>query len=353
MKSKYKFDGLIGSDIMELSDRSVVEQASGWLTASYKATLIAPGAVIADLTAGLGIDTIAFSTKASIVYAIEKELSRSMALSTNLQRLGIFNVKVINEDSCRWIEQTTTHFDMVYIDPARRTYSGKRVFLLQDCSPDILFLLPRLKKVCKRCLIKVSPLFDLKELERLLPQLTSVRIIEVKREVKELLLELDFISSDKNEKPVIECIILDNVTTVSKIAVSSADDDLVRYVKDIEIVEKGGYVYEPSSSIMKSGFFGSLFKSFPLLQKFSSNSHLFFSKEKYENFPGRVFKIKDFLTSKDLKRAKGKRYNVISRNHPAKSEELQSRFGFVPSDREFLIASSVGNKKLIIEAEKI
>lgn len=335
-------------------DSSVVEQASGLSAAQYVASLISPGETVADLTAGLGINTLCFSRSAEHVYAVEINAERAMALEQNLRNLNVGNVSVVKADCTEWLRNTTLIFDTIYIDPARRTESGRRFFKLSDCSPNVLDLMPALKKHTARVLIKCSPLLDISVVEKEIPQVAGFHIIEVDREVKELLIDIKLATpaTEVKASPFIECVILSKNKEPRIIKLSTSDLTPER-IADPNVVRAGGFIYEPAPSIMKAGRFGAIVEAFPGLKKLDSNTHLFYHDSRYEEFPGRVFKINGAVSSKDLKKMKGGRFNVVSRNHPAAAQELQDRFRLMPSDSEFLIATRCAGKKIIFGATKI
>ncbi len=53
------------------------------------------------------------------------------------------------------------HFGVIFIDPARRASDGSRVFALADCEPNIIEMLPKLKRVCELLIVKMSPMLDI------------------------------------------------------------------------------------------------------------------------------------------------------------------------------------------------
>lgn len=354
MKPDVAVDSIFNLQGWIAPDSSVVEQASGLLAAQYVASLISPGEKVADLTAGLGINTLCFSRRARHVYAVEINEARAIALEQNLINLNVRNVSVVNADCTEWLGKTSLRFDTIYIDPARRTDSGRRFFKLSDCSPNVLELMPALRKHTSRVLIKCSPLLDISAVGKEIPQVAGFHIIEVDREVKELLVDIEFDSSATEAKasPFIDCVILSR-NKEARIIRLSTSDITPELLADHNIVRVDGFIYEPAPSIMKACRFGELVEAYPGLKKLDPYTHLFYHDDLYEGFPGRVFRICGTVSSKDLKKMKGARFNVISRNHPAAAQELQDRFKLLPSDSEFLIATRCAGKKIIFQATKI
>lgn len=353
-KASGKCPDLFDHDQAQIPDYTVIEQASSNLTAMYAASLFSPKCVLADLTAGLGINAFYFAKRVREVFAVERDKKRAQCLSHNLRLAEIDNVSVIIGDCVEWLRGPHPEFDSVFLDPSRRN-SSSRIVKLSDCVPNVDDVLP-LCPPDARVLIKASPLLDIKSVVNTLSCIESLHIVEVNREVKELLISLC---------PAIRIDITDIRLTCVRIFdpdnIQCHDfrlEDLslnrnIQYLKNKCKLSSGGFLYEPSPAFMKSGMFGGLSSRFAGLEKFAPDSHLFFADHLFSDFPGRIFSIKSLLSSRDLKQLKGQRFNVVSRNHPVKAAELQSRFKFMPSDKDFIIASTVGREKVILSATKL
>lgn len=356
-RAKEKFGTLIGNQDLIVPDSLVVQQASSYATAVFVASLIPELAVVADLTAGLGVNTVCFSIDSKFVYAVERDPDRARALKVNLELLDISNVQVDCMDCLEWLEHFPSNLDVAFIDPSRRSGEGKKLIRLKDCSPDLEEILPSLKEKTSRVIVKCSPLLDLTSAVREFPYIKAIYIIEYKRDVREIILDIN-LDDKKNvvAHPSVSCVILNKDSTESIRNFSLADRDLndkTPYLQGKTEVQQSSFVYEPSPSYMKAGFWGSLIREFPSLKKFGANTHLFYSKEFYNHFPGRAFKINGFYTSKDLKKMRGMNFNVISRNHPANANEIASRFKLNSSETEYLIACTAGKDKLILGCSKM
>ena len=115
------------------------EQSSSEATAEHKAETIfklcgdtAPLSV-ADLTGGMGIDSIAFARRQQSshhpefhVDYVERDPILCSLMEHNRNVLGLDNLAVHCGDSMEWLA-THHHFDIIYIDPARRSASGQKV----------------------------------------------------------------------------------------------------------------------------------------------------------------------------------------------------------------------------------
>ena len=141
---------------------------------------------ILDLTGGLGVDSWAFSRVAERVVSYERDAVLAEAAKRNFARLGADNIEV----RCETVTPETDlpEADLIYADPARRDAAGRKVFLLEDCTPDILTLLPMMLEKAPTVLLKLSPMADLTMLvQRLGPALREIHVVELDGEVKELL----------------------------------------------------------------------------------------------------------------------------------------------------------------------
>lgn len=178
------------------------EQCSSSATAFYKASLLqelaasaAKGCLrVADLTGGLGVDAWAFSQVATEVLYNEMDADLADAARHNFAALGRSNIRVscaeITADS---LSAVLGNFapDVIFLDPARRSASGRKVFRLADCSPDLIALKDSLLRLCPTVLVKVSPMADIAQLGRELGDcLQAVHVVAVGDECKELLLLL-------------------------------------------------------------------------------------------------------------------------------------------------------------------
>ena len=119
---------------------------------------------VADLTGGLGVDSWAFSEVAEEVLYNEMNPELAAAARHNFQALGATNIFIRNcEATADSLEEILGDFkpDVIFMDPARRDSVGKKVFLLEDCSPDVLKMLPQMFETSRFILLKISPMADI------------------------------------------------------------------------------------------------------------------------------------------------------------------------------------------------
>lgn len=145
-----------------------------------------------DLTCGLGCDALHLSKRFDRVVTVEKDELLAEIARHNFALMGCDNIEVVTADSEEYVENLTEHFDVVFADPARRS-QGKRVFLLEDCSPDMTRLAEKIVgRISDRLIIKASPLFDVEEPSRIFGYLGTVRTesVSVDGECKELVIDI-------------------------------------------------------------------------------------------------------------------------------------------------------------------
>lgn len=322
------------------------EQCSSEITAKYKASLIT-GTTLSDLTGGLGVDCWAFSMKAKQVKYYERYEEYCSAAEHNFKALGCMNITIHNCDFRDIIDSINA--DTIYIDPARRGENSQRLFSLQEYEPNVVELKNILLDASSLLIIKVSPMADITAICQEIPEIFEIDIVSVKNECKELLLlahkgiaddlKVVTLNFDGNREQRVEFM-------------RSTEGELTNdYSKEIE-----EYLYEPNSSIMKSGYFKSISSIFGV-KPIGRNSHLFTSRNRAENFPGRVFRIKRVIdfSSKWLKGAKKEfsKANIAVRNFPLSVAEIRKATKIGDGGDVYLFATTINpGKKVIIECCK-
>ena len=158
------------------------EQSSSMESAERKAI---GGESLLDLSCGLGIDAMAAARNFRRVVAVERDEVLAEVVRYNMQLLGVENVEVVTASAEEFIASTDDHFDWVFVDPDRRSDEGKKMVRMEDCSPNVLSMMPRLEEIASRVAIKLSPMFDVEEALRLLPD-SVVEVVSMAGECKEL-----------------------------------------------------------------------------------------------------------------------------------------------------------------------
>jgi 16S rRNA G966 N2-methylase RsmD len=313
-----------------------IEQSSSEVTAAYKSTLIKGDQVI-DLTGGLGVDAYYFAQLAKSVVHCEINAELSEIAAHNAQILGANNIKFLPTDGIAYIKSSEAQQGTVYVDPARRSEAGK-VFLLKDCTPNVVDNLDELLSKSERIIIKTSPLLDISAGIKELKHVSEVEVISTRNECKELL----FIIDKGYQGPVKITSVAINAT-IKKISFPESEAEAP------ELVQAGllMYLYEPDVALLKSGKFNEIGREFGL-QKLDVQSQLYTSNDFIQEFPGRIFRITDSVSITNLKKQKQLAGNVIVRNYPDKPERLIKQFKIKPAAEEFLIFTKIHNVGYIL-----
>lgn len=351
--AKEKWPGLLQYGGFVYPPRLNREQASSDETAAHKAYVADELCgeesllTVADLTGGMGIDSIAFARRSRFVNPLrtqvlshvdyverDEELCRLM--EHNRKALGIENISVHCADSMEWLAAEDRHFDILFIDPARRSATGRKVAAFEDCTPDILQHLELLQSRCRWLMVKASPMIDIDLACRQLGNVAEVHVVSVKGECKEVL----FICGDHNGEPKIHCIVRGRKDGEFHNCDFTRSEEAAAEPHFCAAV--GRYLYEPDAALMKGGPFN-LISQWMGIEKLSPNTHLYTSDHLRQSFYGRTFVVLRELTKKDIAQAipHGKAH-VVTRNYPAEAAALQKQLRLKEGGNLFVVATTVG-----------
>lgn len=328
-----------------------------------------------DMTAGLGLDFLSMAEKISSdgngCVAVEVDPQKAEALRQNLYEAGLSQAHVITGDSLEILSSKPQHsIDIIFADPARRGEGNSRIFNPSACMPDVTGHWNELLEKGEWVMVKNSPMLDIHRVLEIFPGTVRVYVTSVRNECKEVLV----IARDKGEFEGIECVNILGEQILSDIqkntecrnrlriqrsfipAKSSGENAADMAIAEPEDVKPGVWLYEPNSSWMKVRAWNTLGADFKDLKKLSKNSHLFISKEKHEDFPGRILCISSVPEGKaERKLMKGGNWNVVTRNYPMKPEALCRNLGISSGGKDFLYGLTVGasEKPMILTAKEI
>ncbi len=312
-----------------------LEQSSSEETARFKAINLA-GKLMIDLTGGFGVDSYFLSEGFEKAIYCEQQQDLAEIAANNLEILFPGKFEIFPGDGLDFLKNTTKHFDLIYADPARRGKGNQKLYLLQDCEPDLVSAWELMKSKADRILIKASPMLDISQALTELPDIQKVRVISLKNEVKELLLDW----SKENENSISSPVEIEAVDLGKKIAHFSFSLSEESEVKSV-FGEAETYLIEPLSAILKAGAFKSFGQRFGF-KKLEKNSHLYTSSDFPKEIPGRVFEIIGEISSKKeviKKLFPSGKANVITRNYATGSEELKKKLGLKDGGEDFLIGT--------------
>ena len=313
-----------------------LEQTSSEATAKYKASQIT-GETWLDLTSGLGIDSFYMSENFRQRTLVEQNSELVPIIKHNFV-VWDRAVEIINNSLENCLDNFKDKYDLVYLDPARRDNTKRKVFLLEDLSPNILEIQDRILALGNQVVIKLSPLIDLTYLLEVLPKTHKIDIIALKNEVKEVLV---YMSNDQPSAEVnIKCINLESEESDFEFNLNSEQNT------DVEFSPIKDYLYIPNNAITKAGAFKSVAKRYNLY-KLHPNTHFYTSDQYVKEFPGRHFRIEE-ITAKDIE--KGAYYNIVSKNYPVKPEDLKKKFKTKDGGEKYLIFTQDVKGKKILKA---
>ena len=307
------------------------EQCSSSETARYKAMLasrvwregISSRLRVADLTGGMGVDSWAFAQVAEEVLYNEMQEELEKATELNFRELGVENVRF----SCRKVEvgKVREVFDgfepgMIFLDPARRAEDGRKVFLIEECQPDVVGLLPELFGVSRYVMVKLSPMADITMACKRLSHVKEVHVVAAGGECKELLFVLDREWTGRCS------------TVVAESGAVMAIPGLVPAEVRFGVPATGEILFEPGKAMAKAGAFSLPSTQFGMT-KLGVHTHLYTCAavpEGLEPF-GKWFEVLEVLplNNKTMKEA-GKRWpqaEVTARNVPMTSDLLRRKIG--------------------------
>lgn len=314
-----------------------LEQTSSEKTAAYKSSLI-QGKNLIDLTGGFGIDTFYFSQKFARVVHCELNEDLSSITQHNAYQLEAHNIEFHCGDGVRYLSSANLQFDCIYADPSRRSDKKGKVFLLEDCIPDIPKNLDALFNYSDTILLKYSPMLDIQKGIDSLHFVEEVHVVAIDNEVKELLFVLREGYQDGIEIKTI------NFTKKEKQEFSFLNN------QDIEVSYSSplSYLYEPNHAILKSGGFKEIAQHYNIA-KLHQHSHLYTSDELLK-FPGRTFIIEEIFdyNKKTIKMLSKLKANVTTRNFPHTVNEIRKKMKLSSGGDIYLFFTTNHEEKLIV-----
>jgi hypothetical protein len=220
---------------------------------------------------------------------------------------------------------------LLFVDPARRAASGRKVAAFEDCMPNILEHAEILHSHCRMLMVKASPMIDIDLGCHQLGKVNEVHVVGVKGECKEVL----FVCGEPQGEPRITC---------GELSFTRGEEAATKacYCQAI-----GRYLYEPDATLMKGGPFKIIAERYGI-EQLGRNTHLYTSEKRVDGFPGRVFEVLQELKLNRKEVAAsipdGKAH-VVTRNYPVEAAALQRQMGLREGGDIFVVATSIGDRK--------
>jgi SAM-dependent methyltransferases related to tRNA (uracil-5-)-methyltransferase len=333
------------------------QQASSELTARYKQHFVPPGTLLYDLTGGLGVDSYYLAQKAGLVTHIEHNPELHAAAKHNFRILSAQNIRTLQGD-CRQLLSELPTPNMLYIDPSRRGAQRQRLLSLQDYEPDLDSLQRELFPKVPRILLKISPMADIWESLRLLPETIEVHVLSVKNDCKELLFLLAPQTSQQLAPGTVKivCAHLGHGSAPELFEFQLTDEIAAKERVSYAAPLPQGYLYEPSASLLKAGAFCLPVQRWGL-GKLSQHSHLYTSPRLHADFCGRIFRIIRVWpfhnTQLRALQEAVPQAHIAVRHFPLGAEVLRKRLKVKDGGDTYLFGTTLANgEKVIIEGIK-
>lgn len=327
-----------------------IEQASSEATAKYKKSITNYN-ISADLTGGMGIDSVYFAQKSIEHYYNEIDTTLCEIFEHNCEVLNLKNIRISNSSALDFISNISDKsIDLIYLDPARRDSEGAKTYFLEDTLPNPMQVITAIQSKNlmnpPKLLLKTSPLLDISRAISQLRFVAEVHILSVDNECKELLFLLDLAS--------------DGTQQIKYSAVNIKSDyyqvfnSCIRTTTPITYTNPQKYLYEPNSSVMKLGFWSEIAEQYSL-NKLSSNTHLFTSDSLILDFPGRIFIVNDVskIDKKSIiSHLPDKKANIAVRNCKMSVQEIKKKFNISDGGNIYIFFTTLNdqtNKAIICQ----
>lgn len=303
-------------------------------------------ATVLDMTCGLGIDTSFFARHPN-THVISCELNNKIALAAKYNFRNRSNITILEENSIKFLENTNQHFNLIFIDPARRDTSGHRVYNIHDCTPDVTTILPLMQAKSDRIMIKLSPMLDITQTLKDLPGISELWVIGERNECREI---LAILNKQPADFPYIK--VWSDSTTFS-----FTPNDESTSIPTYAFPNIDQYVLEPSAALMKAAPYRLICARFNAAM-IHPNTHLYVSQHRPDNFPGQIYVINNIVPFSSSIIKKLSRTNIYAdvavRNFPLTADALRSRLKIKKSGETRIIGVTANdNKQYLLFIKKV
>lgn len=322
------------------------EQCSSEATARYKAELIGhKHDTLIDLTAGYGVDTFFMAEHTQQAHYVERNADLCAIAEHNflLYRPNIQVHNTTAEEFLSSLPITNSQYPiantLIYLDPARRSQSGNKVFRIEDCEPNVIDILPALRKHASSILIKFSPMLDITAALRVLGKDWDTHVVAVNNEVKEVLF---FTGMGATYAVNIRA------THTDRFVFNDEDEKNAPIQMAFDMQQ---YIYEPNAAIIKAGAFRLVGERYGL-QKLDTHTHLYTSDTLLPDFPGRVWELEEIISKHSQLDTKHK-YAILTRNYPLSPDQVRKKYKLKDGDDRYIIGARHQGKARLILARRL
>lgn len=299
------------------------------------------GESVLDLTCGLGVDAYALSKRFKRVVTIERNRVVAAVALENFRRLGAENIEVINSSAEEYLATCTDHFDWCFSDPDRRGERGEKLVRLEDCSPNVVALMDRLKSVADKICIKCSPLFDVDEAYRLFGT-CSVETVSLSGEAKEVNIYID--GSDSQLSAV--------AIGIGEFSCSVEERNNAKWSAQLSDFAQYRYITLPDVALQHTRMVAAAFEG---KCDVWSNNGVALSMERLSEPLGRIFEVEGIyeLNSEFKRMMRGSKVEIYRRDFPMANAEICKRYRCSEGGGEKWCFTRIGEKFLAIKMNSI
>ena len=298
------------------------------------------GGAVLDMTCGLGIDTMALAKRFERVVSIERNEALAEVVRNNMSLLGITNVEVVTASSEEYVSTTTEHFDWIFVDPDRRSAEGKKMVCMEDCSPNVVELMPRLREISERVAIKLSPMFDCAEAFRLCSP-AEVEVVSISGECKEVNIYTNA------ERDMLRIAVIGDGEWMFSSEAMVAEPSTEAFTP-----AEYRYLLVPDVALQKARVAIAALKPFASI--WSNNGYAFARELPDEELPARVFEIKSIepYRPKELKRRwKGEGVEFMKRDCALSIDAVRRATATRPGGERLVALTTIAGDTWIIEVK--
>ncbi len=295
------------------------------------------GDTVLDLTCGLGVDAFALSKHFKRVVTIERNEIVAEVARENFKRLGADNIEVVTSSAEEYLADCTEHFDWCFSDPDRRGTKGEKLVRLEDCSPDVVALMPTLQNIADRICVKCSPMFDVDEAFRLFGS-CAVETVSLSGEAKEVNIYID------GSAPQLTAVAIG----VGELSCSVEERNNAKWSLQPSDFAQYRYITLPDVTLQHARMVAAAFYG---KCDVWSNNGVALSVDQPTDVLGRTFEIEAIyeIDSTFKKMMRGRKVEIYRRDFPMANAEICKRYRCSEGGKEKWCFTRVGEKYLAIK----
>ena len=295
------------------------------------------GESVLDLTCGLGVDSLALSKRFKRVVTIERNEMVAAVARENFRRLGAENIEVVCSSAEEYLADCTEHFDWCFSDPDRRGAKGEKLVRLEDCSPNVVALMPTLKRIADKICIKCSPLFDVDEAFRLFGN-CAVETVSLGGEAKEVNIYID------GSAPRLTAV----AAGVGEFSASVEERNSAKWSLQPSDLAQYRYITLPDVALQHSRMVAVAFEG---KCDVWSNNGVALSVEKAEGVLGRTFEVEAIYNiDSSFKRViKGAKAEIYRRDFPMSNSDICKKYKCSEGGKERWCFTRIGENFIAIK----